>query len=188
MSSIYFLRPVGMNGPVKIGTSQTPGLRLDTYTAWSPLPLEIAVTIPGSLDLERNIHECLADLHSHGEWFKADARLDAVIDGLKSGKRIDQLLDLSDRKGRIRKGGWHTTSEADAVHRKYSNAFRSLTNFRKGREHRYVQPDDVREIMWAWRREWGGSAPTPAEFKRLDEVLADPDKHMSKQLPWFKAA
>lgn len=187
--TIYFLRPVGKRGPVKIGCSQAPIMRLDTMTAWSPVPLEIVVTIPGSLDLERNIHECLADLHSHCEWFRAHKRIDGIIDGLLAGKPIGEVIDLSDRKGTIRKGGWRTKSEADKVHRRYANAFRSLTNFRKSRSFRYVMPDDVRSIMWAWRRDGAGAhgrEPTAEQFKRLDEVIAHPDQHMTRQLPWYR--
>lgn len=33
---IYFLRPIGWDGPVKIGCSNYPMLRLNALMAWSP--------------------------------------------------------------------------------------------------------------------------------------------------------
>lgn len=66
---VYFARPVGMRGPIKIGISQNPYARCKNGESWSPFPLEIFGTVPGRWLDEQFLHECLAEHHSHGEWF-----------------------------------------------------------------------------------------------------------------------
>lgn len=46
---VYFLRPVGEEGPVKIGVSEVPENRLRTYMVWSPMILEVAAKIEVAL-------------------------------------------------------------------------------------------------------------------------------------------
>lgn len=52
---VYFIRPVGMDGPVKIGGSGVPKNRLNNLMTWSPFPLEVAATDDGGYPLERRI-------------------------------------------------------------------------------------------------------------------------------------
>lgn len=99
---VYFMKPVGQDGPVKIGCSERPNDRLSTFMTWSPIPLEIAATVPGDFALEKNIHECFADQHSHREWFHPSARLTKLIEDLANGVAIRTALDLSDRRGATR--------------------------------------------------------------------------------------
>lgn len=33
---VYFIKPIGMDGPIKIGCSDKPARRLITLAAWSP--------------------------------------------------------------------------------------------------------------------------------------------------------
>lgn len=44
--TVYFVKPVGMDGPIKIGCTTTPAARIESLTIWSPFPLEVLVTIP----------------------------------------------------------------------------------------------------------------------------------------------
>lgn len=67
--TIYFIKPVGLTGPIKIGLSKHPERRLDEFRGWSPLELEMIGTVPGNWADEQFLHECLAEHHSHGEWF-----------------------------------------------------------------------------------------------------------------------
>lgn len=99
---VYFIGPIGLDGPVKIGWSARPEGRLFELASWSPLPLEVVVTIPGSMQLEANIHDCFADCWSHHEWFSSTPRLSKLIEDLKAGISIDNALDLSDRRGNPR--------------------------------------------------------------------------------------
>jgi len=99
---VYFMRMVSGVGPVKIGCSENPAMRLSTYGTWSPYPLEIVAQIPGSRELEWNIHDCFFDLHSHREWFHPSPRIATVIDKLKAGVAIEQAMDLADIRGCVR--------------------------------------------------------------------------------------
>lgn len=121
---VYFIKPVGMAGPIKIGCSWHTRERLKTLSTWSPFPLEIIVIIPGSYKLEKNIHACFADLHSHREWFHAGDRLLKAIDLLKQGIPVERAIDLNNRVGKITKGrcggaGWDekTRQKMSVIHR-----------------------------------------------------------------------
>lgn len=91
-SYVYFLRPVGQPGPIKIGCSRLPQKRLETFISWSPVQLEIAHTIPGgSYALETKLHLAFADAHSHSEWFTATPRLLDMIDALLAGVPVEEI-------------------------------------------------------------------------------------------------
>lgn len=99
---IYFIKPVGQLGPIKIGTSWKPIDRLSQVMMWSPVPLELELTIEGGEDLERNIQDCFADCHSHSEWFYPHERLREAINRLKDGECVHNVVDLKHRRGNIR--------------------------------------------------------------------------------------
>lgn len=85
LSRVYFARPVGAEGPVKIGFSVCPEGRLEALTAWSPFPLEIAATIEGDQRLEMAFHTKFAEDHSHREWFKPSPELSQTIEAVRAG-------------------------------------------------------------------------------------------------------
>lgn len=99
---VYFLRRIDKTGPVKIGCSVKPETRLNEFSAWSPYPLEIAASVPGSFELEDNLHDCFFDLHSHYEWFLGSPRIDDLIDKLNAGVPVAEAIDLNDRRGSIK--------------------------------------------------------------------------------------
>lgn len=82
---VYFVRPIGTEGPVKIGCSTAPASRVETYCTWSPVPLEIVATIPGGWSVEWAFHAKFAALRLHHEWFSADPELTATIEAIRSG-------------------------------------------------------------------------------------------------------
>lgn len=82
---IYFIRPVGMDGPVKIGCSTLPERRLMEYHAVSPFPLEIVATLKGNIILERRFQQRFAHLRTHHEWFRTDPELTAAIQAIQAG-------------------------------------------------------------------------------------------------------
>lgn len=84
-SFVYFLRPTGHEGPIKIGHSRMVETRIQPYFFWSPIPLELVAKVPGDETLERRLHAAFADLHSHHEWFHASPRITAVIDAVLAG-------------------------------------------------------------------------------------------------------
>lgn len=83
---VYFLRPVGKSGPVKIGSSRQPIVRLEAFAAWSPEPLELVATVPGTLADEHGLHGYFAQHRSHGEWFMESPELTALIEAIQRGE------------------------------------------------------------------------------------------------------
>jgi len=83
--TVYFIKPIGMDGPVKIGGSKLPTKRRDELEVWSPFPLEIVAELPGNLLVERQFHALFEHLHENREWFTAAPELIAVIEQIKAG-------------------------------------------------------------------------------------------------------
>ena len=103
MRYVYFIRPIGMTGPVKIGQSTIPEKRLMVLSEWSPFPLEIAAVVEGGFDLESRIHNCFAEYHHHKEWFWAGPKLVSAIKKLQAGMAVEVAIDLLSPTGNIRK-------------------------------------------------------------------------------------
>lgn len=97
MNFVYFLRPIGAEGPVKIGYSNNPESRLKEYLHWSPMPLYVAATIPGGRELEARFHQYFADSWTHHEWFRASAALSLVIDAINAGTFNTDVLPEKER-------------------------------------------------------------------------------------------
>ena len=91
MKRIYFIKPVGHAGPIKIGTSVSPESRLHDLGAWSPLPLELIGAVEGSIADEFYLHRCFADCHSHREWFTPTPKLIASIEAILSAGTVDAV-------------------------------------------------------------------------------------------------
>jgi hypothetical protein len=83
--SVYFIRPVGLRGPIKIGHSRSPECRRDALAAWSPFALELVATMAGGEDLERRFHALFEAQHARSEWFEWSEELQAVIDQVAAG-------------------------------------------------------------------------------------------------------
>jgi hypothetical protein len=93
---IYFIRPVGADGPIKIGHTRRPEYRLYCCQACSPVRLEIAAQLEvagdaqprarrEALHLERRFHIKYADDRLHNEWFAATPELLADIASINAG-------------------------------------------------------------------------------------------------------
>lgn len=191
---VYFIRPVGQSGPIKIGCSRLPAARLEQLMTWSPLELEIAASVPGDFKLERNIHECFATEWLRREWFAPSDRLVAFVEKLRAGTPIEQAIDLTARSKlpTPKKRGPEFSLRMSYTHKLRWAAIRASGN---GSIHGYDYrpPDDVVSIMahWGGYRDGLGRveqrSPTAAELARMDEVLADPKRHMVKRV-WRVAA
>jgi hypothetical protein len=196
---VYFIRPIGMTSPIKIGCSEVPQHRLETLMAWSPLPLEVVATIPGKFDLERNIHECLADLHSHREWFNDDGRIAVIIDKLKAGTPIGEAMDLTARVRPMGKKAAHWTKNPEGRLR-CSYVMRvngAIKRAEKALGYSVGEPTAVNDIIARWRGYgWIDDAhyraeritPTPEEMATLDAYLADPASYYAAPTPMQRAA
>lgn len=82
---VYFARPVGALGPVKIGCSVYPKHRIKQIAAWSPVDLEIVAAIDGDEVLEARLHRLFLDSHLRLEWFAWSPELQNVIDKINGG-------------------------------------------------------------------------------------------------------
>jgi hypothetical protein len=121
MKRVYFIKPIGFDGPIKIGCSASPTGRAENLALWSPFPLEVLAEIEGGFDIERRFHAKFYDDHRGHEWFTISPDLLSLISEVKSGVfDIDTLppprsLARSARKGRGRK--W-TDEEKASVRRR----------------------------------------------------------------------
>lgn len=77
---IYFLRPVGFAGPIKIGTSTNPLSRIKVHQPSSPFELELVALVPGGPRYERWLHKQMAPWRRHHEWFDINPGLQAYLD------------------------------------------------------------------------------------------------------------
>lgn len=82
---VYFIRRADGEGPIKIGCSHSPEVRLSALMQWAPYPLAILATIPGDERLEWAFHAHFQELHSHREWFHVTPALEAVVEAVKAG-------------------------------------------------------------------------------------------------------
>jgi hypothetical protein len=144
---IYFIKPVGMTGPIKIGCSCMPERRLSTLSTWSPFELEIVTTIAGGQRLERNIHECFADLHTHREWFMPGRHLLDAISRLKNGEPIEQVINLNKRIGRITNGRCGGAGWSEVTRQKMSIFHRVRGAMKKIGGSPYNPPKQIDAIM-----------------------------------------
>lgn len=92
MSFVYFIKPIGMDGPIKIGCSDKPGDRRATLETWSPLPLEVVAQIKGDFELERRFHTMFVADHQRREWFTVTDALLAVIASINAGTFDEDVL------------------------------------------------------------------------------------------------
>lgn len=97
MTQVYFIKPIGKRGPVKIGCSFAPDGRKSTLQCWSPYPLEIVATLNGYTVLERRFHAKFVALHTHSEWFRWSKELQATIDAINDGTFDINILPSPER-------------------------------------------------------------------------------------------
>ena len=85
---IYFLRPIGQDGPIKIGCSINPVNRLQVFLIWSPLRLELVGVADGGHEYERDLHARFARQRLHGEWFAPSPDLTNLINQINNGHSL----------------------------------------------------------------------------------------------------
>jgi len=81
-SLVYFVKPAGMRGPIKIGSSTAPEKRILALSYWSPFPLELIGCVPGELQDEQFLHDCFCHQHLHHEWFRFSDKMREAIDSI----------------------------------------------------------------------------------------------------------
>ncbi|MCO5129765.1 MAG: GIY-YIG nuclease family protein [Xanthobacteraceae bacterium] len=182
-SYIYFIKPEGMTGPIKIGCSSVPLGRLSNLSTWSPFALEIVATVEGGQQLERNIHECFADLHSHREWFHAGPRLIEAIGKIKSGVPVERAINLSHRIGSIRKGRCGGANWDDQTRQKMSVLHRVRFALKRiGVDNGRIIPTTLKDVVRASEVRM----LTADERAKLDAFIANPQQYEEELRPRYQ--
>lgn len=101
MKRVYFIKPIGMEGPIKIGCSLWPDYRAHQLDTWSPFPLEVVAQIEGGEPLEMRFHNTFRASHVRKEWFAWTAELQAAIDAINAGTFDIESLAAPKRLPRI---------------------------------------------------------------------------------------
>src|SRR5262245_50323298 len=78
-SFVYFIGEE-KRGPVKIGMSGAPELRLQNLQSSYPYPLAILAQFPGGEEEEEAMHKLFRPFRLQGEWFKRDTEILQFID------------------------------------------------------------------------------------------------------------
>lgn len=92
---VYFMKPVGLYGPIKIGCSYLPSQRLVALSVWSPFELEVVASVPGDFALEAKLHNLFAASRAHREWFHPSEALVAGIVALQEGRSIEEAFGIN---------------------------------------------------------------------------------------------
>lgn len=162
--SVYFIKPVGMDGPIKIGCSESPERRRRALATWSPFELEIIAEIEGDFDLERRFHAFLQPWHERREWFAGSPEVWAVIKAVQAGSFDTANLPAPICVTTNRKS-------ASAAHRASWTPERRLQASYDGR------------IRWTQKRTgtvcpgFASMIHNPAVRARIDAYLLDPHAH-----------
>lgn len=179
MRFIYFLRPMSMAGPIKIGCSQMPDNRLLSLSTWSPFPLEIIAKVEGGFALEKRLHNRFSASLSHREWFHPTPDLLAAIASIQKGEPIEAAVDFSATPARpplIRPA----RSPSFCRRMSYQHKLRHAQN-RASEAMGVIMfvPQAAQAIMERWAG-WGKNPqridPAPDEIILLDAVISDPMK------------
>jgi hypothetical protein len=94
IGEVYFVRPVGWQGPVKIGYTTLIRDRIANISLWAPFELEVLGTIAGPASLERRFHAKFVDQRERGEWFAWSEELGNVIAAVQAGTFDTEKLPL----------------------------------------------------------------------------------------------
>lgn len=176
MKYIYFIKPVGMDGPIKIGYSQLPNERLLSLSVWSPFVLELMGTALGGSKEENFLHRRFAHLHTHREWFNSSPLLRETIRRILNGESVRDACTEIPQAGHIRNQKRRKPTPERQRFIDYGRKIRKakLPGTKIGG---YYPHPEITQIMSAWQGDYGHRKPvepTPDQIARLDEFLADP--------------
>jgi hypothetical protein len=171
---VYFIKPVGQDGPIKIGHSTFPPARLASLQTWSPVELELVAHFPAPRQVETDLHDRFARWQLRGEWFEASRELTDLIAGIRDGGRLRDLVDLSATTGKLQRRP-NTKSPLAMVVGSYKlrvERARQKGGALRGRQ--LVLPTSVRTILSSaggYRQAY--RALTAAEIDTLEAYIAD---------------
>lgn len=91
--TVYFLKPVDLAGPIKIGISWDFDNRLRVIQCDSPVELEVLAKVDAQLKDENVLHRMFGDLNVRGSWYRPDERLLLLISKLREGAPLSSVID-----------------------------------------------------------------------------------------------
>lgn len=173
---VYFIKPIGADGPVKIGFSEAPKKRLEQLSVWSPVPLEVVATHPGDVMLEKKLHEYFRASHSHREWFHITPELSRLIQAISSGAAISDVIDLCGIKPRALARVW--TKDHSRRRSYYTRIYHSAR-----RVGEIFPPKQIRSIMDVWSGHHGHpqAVPSREQIDVLEQFIANPAAFLPSQ-------
>lgn len=86
---VYFIQSRGM---VKIGFSSKIANRITELSAQNPVTVRLLAVIQGGRDMERRLHEMLAEHRIKGEWFRRSDQVKAVVAEAKKGRTFANIV------------------------------------------------------------------------------------------------
>lgn len=171
-SFVYFIRPLGMLGPVKIGLAECPRRRLDGLAAWSPFPLEVIATVNGSFALEQAIHSVMHASHSHKEWFHPTPEILEMVKALEAGRPIEEAVNFSRPHGAIHPSRRNTRTPLSRLH--MSLTMRLLRALKGTGDRSLFAPRRADSLLAGMRH---GHQLTADERLYLEDVIENPSAH-----------
>jgi Meiotically up-regulated gene 113 len=174
---VYFMKPAGLDGPIKIGFSWCPENRLIELSAWSPWPLEVIGSVKTTSKDERLLHACFADCHSHREWFHSTPRLRETINKILAAGSIDAVRGDLKPIGSIRRPriGSPETARRGSYRMRIFWVCRKM-DIASGGTCYFRTPSDVTAIIDRWHAGWRRKPqpPTADEIARLEAFISNP--------------
>lgn len=168
---LYFLRPVGALTPVKIGHSAVPESRLLAMMQWSPVDLDLILTVPADREYETRAHCYLASTHFRGEWFHFSPELEAMISALRARRPLDEAIPETDNPHPVRHDKSHKRTPEARERQSYNSRLYWA---------RQSGFDIVSEayVKWEKMRPRRGHLPMPDDVKRdIDTFASAPHVH-----------
>lgn len=175
---VYFMRPLGMDGPIKIGCSVTPAKRLRSLEIWSPIQLELIASAPGDHRHEWLLHQRFGDLRLHGEWFKPSTKMLELIDHVVANGVLPPMVLPSNpdewRAQRDASKGARPRRNPEAQQCKY----KLTTSINNAERHAYgfsdydYRPAEISEIVAGYQG-FASSLPTPAQVAACEAYVAE---------------
>lgn len=177
-SNVYFIKPIGMEGPIKIGFSDVPLNRLINLGAWSPLPLEIIGTVPGSRKDESFLHASFSSAYSHREWFHPTLPLLEAIKRILAAGSIEAVRETLPPCGKIPRKARKAVTDSVKLRRSYEARIRHCTRKLRSEDPKtgWHEPHDVEGIISRWCGDFRTPEmyPSDAEIARIEQYLAAP--------------
>lgn len=199
MKLVYFIRPVGELGPVKIGCSKWPEKRVKALLIWSPIELEIAASAPGIHAHERILHYRFADQHKHGEWFDYSPELGELIDfTAKNGALPPLEVPVGAAQWKVHReanSGRLPRRNAKFWGDKYRISKRVMDAERRVYTHwglETMRPAEINEIMQGYQG-FDTFPPNEAQIAVLEQYIAKlaempaADRSLARWNDWHKA-